>query len=529
VVSVAITDADLLAGRYRVIRPLGAGGAGSVVLARDERLDRLVAVKRMHVDAPAEVVRRFRREARIGAALSHPNLVTVYDAVSDGDGVLIAMEYVPGETLAQVLRRGPLAPAEVVRVIEAVAEALDHVHESGIVHRDVKPANILLDGDVVKLADLGISTSPDEARVTGTGTVVGTATYMAPEQFEGRGTGAPADVFSLAAVAFECLSGRLPRTGATLIEIAHRAVTEPPPDLRSVMPGAPPALAQLLLRAMDRDPRVRPRSAGLLAGMIEAEIELEDDDNDDAAVEVDDGARHPSESVGAAAIVNAAPPSPVLVASGGARREHPQVRRGLVVLLALLALAAGAAIVRVGLDGEDGRRQAGSGSTSGETASGSVAGVSTTIEPAPAPAPAPTAVEPPPAPAATTTAEAPATAPATTPERPQQVSVTDSAPAEAVRAFYERSALDDFEGGWALLGTGARAQMRSFGTYRATLRSLTAIEFEDLRTTREGGGTATVAFSTVARHTDRTDRCSGTAEVSGSGASWQIERFSVGC
>src|SRR5437763_7478205 len=137
------TPDRLLAGRYRTLERLGSGGAATVYLAEDQRLGRRVAVKRLHGGvADDDVVRRFRREARLGASLNHPNVVMVYDIVSDDEGVLIVMEYVDGETLRDAIARGPLPPRRALEVLRAVAEALDHAHAEGIVHRDVKPANV---------------------------------------------------------------------------------------------------------------------------------------------------------------------------------------------------------------------------------------------------------------------------------------------------------------------------------------------------------------------------------------------------
>src|SRR3954469_16819879 len=170
---------SLLAGRYRVERMLGRGGMAAVYLAHDETLDRPGGVKRLHRDSPADAARRFAREAKLGASLNHPNLVWVFDAVADDEGVLIVMEYVEGTTLARELESGPLRPRRAAEVIQGVARALDHAHEHGVVHRDVKPANVLLGAHgAVKLADLGIATAAEHTRITRSDVVLGTASYM---------------------------------------------------------------------------------------------------------------------------------------------------------------------------------------------------------------------------------------------------------------------------------------------------------------------------------------------------------------
>jgi serine/threonine protein kinase len=261
----------LLADRYRTIERVGSGGMATVLLAEDERLGREVAVKLLHAESPEDTARRFRREARLGASLNHPNLVSIYDIVTDDEGVLIVMEYVAGETLRDAIERGPLLPQRALEVLRDVAAALDHAHSEGIVHRDVKPANVLLgrDGRTVKLADLGIATAIEGTRITMSGTVLGTAAYMAPEQLDGRKAGREADIYSLAVVAWEALSGRRAYDGRTPIEIAHRKAAEAPPSLASVRPETPPAADAVLARAMGADPAARPATAAAFVDELE--------------------------------------------------------------------------------------------------------------------------------------------------------------------------------------------------------------------------------------------------------------------
>jgi hypothetical protein len=241
----------------------------TVLLCHDERLDRRVAVKRLHADSPLDVERRFLREAKLGASMNHPNLVSVYDTETDDEGLLIVMEHVEGESLADALRRGPLPQRRVVEIARELGEALDHVHAHGVVHRDVKPANVLLRRDgAVKLADLGIAVSVDQTRMTRSGTVLGSAAYMAPEQLEGGQIGPAVDVYALATVCFEALAGCKAREGRTPVEIAHSVATTPPPDVRKHAPELPAAAAQALARGMARAPAERPSSAGGLAAEL---------------------------------------------------------------------------------------------------------------------------------------------------------------------------------------------------------------------------------------------------------------------
>src|SRR3954447_7175983 len=264
------TTPSILGGRYRVLDRLGAGGMATVYLAEDERLGRKVAVKRLHSDSPEDAARRFEREARVGASLSHPNLVTVFDTVADDDGVLIVMEHVEGENLAELMARGRVAPEKAVSIIRQVARALDHAHQAGVIHRDVKPANILITPEgKAKLVDLGIATASERTQITQVVTVLATPSYMAPEQLEGGTITTAVDIYALGAVAFELLSGRKALQGRTPVEIAHRMATEGAPDIRKAWPDSPDAAAEALCQAMARDPRARPRSAGQLARALD--------------------------------------------------------------------------------------------------------------------------------------------------------------------------------------------------------------------------------------------------------------------
>ncbi|MFL5839296.1 MAG: serine/threonine-protein kinase [Thermoleophilaceae bacterium] len=260
----------VLAGRYRVLERLGSGGMATVYLAEDARLGRKVAIKRLHSDSPDDAAQRFEREAKVGASLSHPSLVTVFDTVADDEGVLIVMEYVGGENLAELMARERVPADQAVEIVKAVAGALDHAHQAGVVHRDVKPANILVSPDgKAKLVDLGIATATERTQITAAGVVLGTPSYMAPEQLEGERIGKSVDIYALGAVAFELLAGRKARQGRTPVELAHQIAHDPVPDIREAWGDAPPAAADVLQRAMSRDPAVRPATAGQLARGLE--------------------------------------------------------------------------------------------------------------------------------------------------------------------------------------------------------------------------------------------------------------------
>src|SRR5215207_5734108 len=270
-----IQKGELFADRYRVLRRLGAGGMATVWLAEDERLGREVAIKRLNTDAPEESLTRFRREARIGATLNHPNFVSVFDTIATDEGALIVMEYVPGRSVEELAKDGPMDPEQVVSILRGAAAALDHAHGEGVVHRDIKPANILVREDgTVKLADLGIARAVDATQITAEGNVIGTASYMAPERFEAAGAGGPAsDVYALAAVAYELLSG-LP-----VDEAAPRG--EHPPDRWALSARWRDASAQVfavVMRGLSRDPARRQSSAGQLVAELDEALARGDGD-----------------------------------------------------------------------------------------------------------------------------------------------------------------------------------------------------------------------------------------------------------
>jgi serine/threonine-protein kinase len=321
----------------------------SVLLCEDERLGRQVAVKRLHADSPVDVEQRFNREAKLGASLNHPNLVSVFDTAHDDEGVLIVMEYVDGEPLSRLLRRGPLRPEEVRRVVLDVGEALDHAHAQGIIHRDVKPANVLIREDgVTKLADLGIATASDGTKITRSGIVLGTASYMAPEQLEGRDLGPAADIYALAAIAFESLSGRKPREGTTPMEIAHNLATGGPPDLSDAWPKAPRAAVDVLKRGMALDPADRPESAGQFARELAEALKVEPT----KTVPTRRFRRTAAQAAPARAENGQGAPPPTPARASRAPRRPGGL--ALILAIALIALAAAAIVGAVLSGGDDG-------------------------------------------------------------------------------------------------------------------------------------------------------------------------------
>lgn len=257
--------ARVLGERYEVLGLLGEGGMALVYRGRRVEDDRPVAIKilRDQYAHNAEFVARFEREAQAVAQLSHPHMVQVYDHGRDGDVHFIVMEFVPGQDLKSVLRRsGALEEAQARQIAAQVCEVLEYAHEKGIVHRDIKPQNILMTtDDQVKVTDFGIARALASATITETGTVLGSVQYLSPEQARGFGVGQSADLYSLGVVLYEVLTGRLPFDGDAPITIALQHMHEPPPPPRR--DGAPlsPTMEGIILKALAKDPDDRYRSA----------------------------------------------------------------------------------------------------------------------------------------------------------------------------------------------------------------------------------------------------------------------------
>jgi serine/threonine-protein kinase len=262
----------MLANRYVLERQLAMGGMGGVHIARDERLGRRVAVKLLREDLAAshEFVERFRREAHMVAGLNHPNIAHVYDYGQDGRQHFIVMELVAGSDLARVLHdRHRLAPGEAVDIAAQVCAALSAAHRAGVVHRDIKPGNVIIGPDGhVKVTDFGIARALGEAPLTQTGSVMGTAQYLPPEQSRGEPATPASDIYSLGVLLYQMLTGAVPFTGDSPVAVAVQHVSEPMPPPSATVPDMPPALDRVVARATAKRPEDRYASADEMAAAL---------------------------------------------------------------------------------------------------------------------------------------------------------------------------------------------------------------------------------------------------------------------
>jgi beta-lactam-binding protein with PASTA domain/predicted Ser/Thr protein kinase len=358
-------------GRYRVLGRLGVGGMATVYLAEDSSLGRKVALKVMaeRYAEDGEFVERFRREAQAAARLNHPNIIAVYDRGEADGRPYIAMEYLQGRTLKQVIQaEGPLPPERAIAVAMQVLAGLRYAHEHGVVHRDVKPHNVLVGDDGrIKVTDFGIAHAGDP-QMTEVGSIVGTAQYLSPEQARGRSVGPQTDIYSLGVVLYEMLAGRVPFEGDSSVAIAMQHVSDQPPLLRSLVPDVPESLALVVAHAMLKDPAQRYGSADEFAadldrvrrGLVPVAA---------TAVHTAIVSHEPTEFVPAAEATRIAPrPEATPLLSGEKLPPRPTPRQRsrwpwLLVLLLLLAVGALAAFAIGGVPGGDSPTTKGDGST----------------------------------------------------------------------------------------------------------------------------------------------------------------------
>src|SRR5215212_2175860 len=266
-----------IASRYRLDRRLGAGGMSTVFLATDAVLERSVAIKLLaeHLAEDEDFVARFRREALSAARLQHPNVVQVFDSGQDPESLrhYIVMEFVAGPSAADLLREyKELDVGQTVTIVRDACHGLDYAHRAGVVHRDVKPGNLLLaeETGITKLADFGIAKAAEQTRITQVGSVLGTAAYLSPEQARGEEAGPASDIYSLGVCAYQFLTGRLPHEYASLTELALKQQQDPVAPITEYRPEVSPALDEAVRVALERDPAARYSSALEMAEAIEA-------------------------------------------------------------------------------------------------------------------------------------------------------------------------------------------------------------------------------------------------------------------
>jgi serine/threonine-protein kinase len=268
---------EALAGKYSLEAEIGRGGMGIVYLAQDVRLDRPVALKVLpqQFSSKADLRERFLREARTAAKLSHPNIVPIFAVDEAGQFVYFVMAYVAGETLGhRVQNRGPLPPSDGARILKELGWALAYAHSQGVIHRDVKPDNILLEEGTGRalVADFGIAGLLAGADATGVGEIIGTAEFMSPEQARGQGVDARSDTYSMGVVGFYALSGTLPFHDDRVAEVLRQHREDPPPPLKTVAPHVPTRLARCVDRCLAKDPSARFETAAAFSEAVDATV-----------------------------------------------------------------------------------------------------------------------------------------------------------------------------------------------------------------------------------------------------------------
>ena len=256
-----IVNGQKISGRYEIKKLIGEGGMANVYLGYDSILDREVAIKVLRGDLSDDekFIRRFKREAQSASLLSHPNIVQIYDVGEDEGNFYIVMEYVNGKTLKQLIkRRGHLSIPEVIDITNQLTDGLSHAHDSYIIHRDIKPQNIMiLDDGMIKITDFGIAMALNASELTQTNSVMGSVHYLPPEQAAGKGSTIKSDIYSLGILMYEMLAGTMPFRGETAVEIALKHIKEPMPSVRKINPKVPQSLENVILKATAKNPKNR--------------------------------------------------------------------------------------------------------------------------------------------------------------------------------------------------------------------------------------------------------------------------------
>ena len=501
------------ADRFVLEREIGSGGMSVVFLGRDEVLDRPVAIKLLRPGyAGTDIGARFRREGRTAASLSHPNIVQVYDAgegkYEGREASYIVMEYVPGGDLKALIdRRGSLSGGELLSLSEAAA-GLTHAHERGVIHRDVKPHNILLDGNGrPKISDFGIARALDATHATRTGTYLGTALYSPPEQLKGEKVTPRSDVYSLGATLYHAATGQPPFAGAP-IEIASQHVSREPTPPRELNDAVSPALEALILECMRKEPYARPTADEVRLGLLEAGRGVH-------ATEIypEPPATEPArtESTGPTA---APRPGTARRPPGGAVGAGRRDRRRGGVLVALAVVAVLAVIGALAIPsllgggneqagGENPQNNAGQNpSGGGQNAQAGGGGQQAASQPASASA----------GQSGGERAEAGAGA------------TDEEAAAQTVREVYSTAARGEYAASYDLLSEEFKQNTApTQADWSNQFSTLQSVRFERGPDAQVTGDTATVTGVTVARHTDRTERNTATWQLVNENGEWKLD------
>src|SRR5579884_3768120 len=267
-----LATGTLIDGRYKVLSRLGAGGMADVYLAEDEQLGRKVALKLLHrrFSEDPGFVERFRREAQAAAGLQHPNVVSVYDRGAYDGTYYIAMEYLPGRSLKQLIRaEAPLDPIRAIDITLQILKAARFAHRRGVIHRDLKPHNVIVDdSDNAKVTDFGIARA-GASDMTETGSIMGTAQYLSPEQAQGHAVSETSDLYSVGVILYELLTGKVPFDADSAVTIALKHLSEPPTAPTQLNPAIPPALEEVVLWTLNKNPADRPKNADELIAALE--------------------------------------------------------------------------------------------------------------------------------------------------------------------------------------------------------------------------------------------------------------------
>lgn len=504
----------ILAGRYELGERVGGGGMAEVFRAHDSRLSRDVAIKILHPQYAHDdaFVERFRREARSAASLHDPRVVEVFDAGSDGEIHFLVMEYVAGGTLKDGLRvEGRYPETEALDIAAQIAEALEAAHGRGLVHRDLKPQNVLFDAaGKVKVADFGIAKAVGD-QLTQTSSVLGSPHYFSPEQAHGRVVDERSDLYSLGVVLYELLTGRPPFEGDSPVAIALRHVNDEPVPPRSLVPGLAPRTDAVVLRAMAKSPFRRFQTAReMKLAILDARDSVE-------------GRVAPRPPFGGPAAPRVASPLPGFAFRAARGRSAAPV---VVALLALALLTAGGAFAlarRPAVDapvGSPSARAASPTAVAAATTTPRLSGSAAPATSAPAVKPAPTAT-----PAPTTT---PPPAPTASPTPPPVVGRAGAlaAPASSVTTFYQLVAQHSYDRAAELWSAQMRSRYPPATNINGRFSGTTAIDVRraDIVSVDENGGTATVAVDLIEATSSGTRRWTGTWQLVRVGSAWLLDQ-----